>query len=117
MEYSIEFLSLSTMHYRKIWRHIFSALRSKAWSDVLTLVELLFTIPVGNGKLERMFSKLKHIKTNCQSRLTEVRLDSFLKIAEDGPKFGDYDVSFAMSLWAKDKIRQPNQAERSIYKQ
>ena len=64
-----------------------------------------------------MFSKLKHIKTNCQSRLTEVRLDGFLKIAEDGPKFEDYDVSFAMSLWAKDKIRQPNQAERSIYRQ
>ena len=51
-----------------------------------------------------MFLKLKHIKTNCPSRLTEICLDSLLRIAEDSLKFGNYDVSSAMSLWAKDKI-------------
>ena len=40
-----------------------------------------------------------------------MRLDSLLRIAEDGPKFGDYGVSSAMSLWAKDKIWRPNQTE------
>ena len=64
-----------------------------------------------------MFLKLKHIKTNCPSRLTEICLDSLLIIAEDSLKFGNYDVSSAMSLWAKDKIWQPNQAERTTYKQ
>ena len=64
-----------------------------------------------------MFSKLKNIKTNCWSRLTEIRLDSLLIIAEDDPKFGDYDIISAISLWAKDKIQRPNQAERGMYKQ
>ena len=94
----------------------FLAPRSKAWSDVLTLVELLFTIPVTNAKLEKMFSKLKHIKTNCRSRLTETRLESLLRIADDGPKFSEYDVSSAMSLWAKGKMRRPKQSERSYKK-
>ena len=98
LEYSIEFCSLSTTHFRKIWHHIFLVPRSKAWSDVLTLVELLFMIPVTNAKLERMFSKLTHIKTNCQSRLTEICVDSLSRIAEVGPKFGDNDISSAMSL-------------------
>lgn len=64
LAYLIKFLSLSTTHYGKIWHHIFSFLRSKAWYDVLNLVKLLFTIPVTNVKLERMFLKLKHMKTN-----------------------------------------------------
>ena len=64
-----------------------------------------------------MFSKLKHIKTNCWSRLTEICLGSLLSTAEDDPKFGNYDISSAISLWAKDKIQRPNKAERSIYKQ
>ena len=64
-----------------------------------------------------MFSKLKNVKTNCWSRLTEIRLDSLLIIAEDDPKFGDYDIISAISLWAKDKIQRPNQAERGMYKQ
>ena len=55
-------------------------------------------IPVTNAKLERMFSKLTHIKTNCQSRLTEICVDSLSRIAEVGPKFGDNDISSAMSL-------------------
>ena len=38
--------------------------RSKGWSNVLLMIRLLFTVRVSNAKLERMFSKLKRIKTN-----------------------------------------------------
>ena len=57
LEYSIEYLSLSNTLYRKTWRHIFASPRSQAWKDVLLIIEFLFTIPVSNAKLERMFSK------------------------------------------------------------
>ena len=92
----------------------FKPRKCKAWSDVLTLVELLFMIVVANAKLERMSLKLTHIKTNCWSRLTEIRLDSLLKIAEDGPNL---EIMTLVLQWAKDKIWWTNQAERSTYKQ
>ena len=78
LEYSIEYLSLSNTPYRKTWRGIFVSPRSQAWKDVLLIIKLLFTIPVSNAKLERMFSKMKHVKTLLRASLSEKKLESIL---------------------------------------
>ena len=59
LEYGTEYLSLPYTPYQVTWRRIFTSPRNQTWKDLLILVELLFTIPVSNAKLERMFSKMK----------------------------------------------------------
>ena len=54
------------------WRKIFAALRTEGWSNVLLIIRLLFIIPVSNTKLERMFSKLKRVKTNFRCSQSNV---------------------------------------------
>ena len=72
-----------------IWWKLFNASCCSKWSNILGLVELLFCIPVTNGHVERVFSTLKHIKTNLQSSLSEDHLDDLLKISVDGPPLGN----------------------------
>ena len=113
--YSIEYLSLSNTPYRETWRCIFASPRSQAWKDVLLIIELLFTIPVSNAKLERMFSKMKHVKTLLRASLSEMKLESILRINEEGPDFLEYDPMSAIKLWVSEN-RRPNQEKRKSYK-
>ena len=64
VEYAKKTLFLDGVSYLVTWRKIFTAPRSKSQSDVLVIIKLLFTVPVSNAKLERMFSKLKRVKIN-----------------------------------------------------
>ena len=57
-------LSLARVSYIVTWRKTFKTSRSKGLSDVLLLIRLLFTVPFSKAKLERMFSRLKRVKTN-----------------------------------------------------
>ena len=59
--------------------------------DIVKVIELLFTIPISNAKLERMFSTLKRILTNLRSSIKEARLENILRIMEEGPLWEDYD--------------------------
>ena len=65
VEHTNKALPLARVSYLAIWRKSFTAPKSKGWSDVLLMIKLLLTIPVSNAKLERIFSKLKCVKTNC----------------------------------------------------
>ena len=47
-------------------------------SNVLHIIELLLITPVTNAKLERMFSQLNHVKTDCRNRLGQERLEHLL---------------------------------------
>ena len=54
VEYPKKILFLPVVSYLVTRRKIFTAPRSKAWSDVLVMISLLFTVPVSNAKLERI---------------------------------------------------------------
>ena len=69
--------------YRAVWWRIFHAPDSSQWKNILTLVELLFSLPVSNGKLERVFSQMNVVKTNKRSLLTNESLDDLLVISTD----------------------------------
>ena len=74
VEYAKKTLFLAGDSYLVTWRKIFTAPRSKGWSDVLVMIRLLFTVPVSNSKLERMFSTLKSVKINfhCSISVSKV---------------------------------------------
>ena len=115
LEYAKEFISVANTPYRVCWRRIFLSPRSSSWKDVLTLIQLLFTIPISNAKLERMFSKMKQVKVIERCSLSQKRLESILRIIEDGPSIEDFDPTSAVNLWLAEKGRRPNQSKRRHY--
>ena len=108
VDFAVETIGVTGQPYLMTWRKIFSAPRSEEWKDALIVIELLFTIPVSNAKLERMFSKLKRVKTNFRCSLSLQRLENILRIMEEGPAWEDYDPLPAIELWHSDKQRRPH---------
>ena len=100
-DYAKQYLSLATEDYHIIWWKLFNAPNSSKWSNILSLIELLFCFPMANGRLERVFSALKLIKVDRRSRLGEDRLDNLVRIAVDGPPFHQWDATDAVQLWWK----------------
>ena len=81
--YATQFISLSTLEYQAVWWRIFLAPNALEWSNILTLVQLLFTLPVSNVKLERIFSTLKILMVDKQSSLGNDLLDDLLVLNTD----------------------------------
>lgn len=107
ISYAQTYLNLSTEDYKVIFWKLFNSPDASKWSNVLTVVELLFCLPLANGSLERMFSKLKVIKTDRRSCLGEDTLDQLLRINIEGPAPSHWDAAPAMQLWWSEKIEGP----------
>ena len=67
------------------------------------MTRLLFTVPVSNTKLERMFSKLKRVKINFCCSLDVKRLWKILRIMEEGGNWETFDSMSAMKKLSTDK--------------
>ena len=80
------------------------------------MIILLFSVPVCNAKLERLFSHLRRVKNDFRCSLGEHRLTNILRILEEGPALGSFDVSAVVHLWQSQKVRRPNQKRRAPYK-
>ena len=63
VDYARRYLNLVQEEYQVVWWKLFNAVDAKKWSNILSLVELLFCLPMANGRVERIFSQLKLIKT------------------------------------------------------
>ncbi|XP_065667866.1 zinc finger protein 862-like [Hydra vulgaris] len=115
VDYTVKYLAPDKTEYRKVWYQIFSSSMKKDWSPVLLLVELLFVLPVSNGKVERLFSLMNRIKTDTRNRLTEKRLNNLIRVCTDETNSGEFDVNPAIELWAEDTLRRPTQESRKTY--
>lgn len=73
---------------------------------MLAIIELLFCLPMANGRLERVYSQLKLIKNDRRTCLKEDTLDRLLQINVEGPPLSDWDTS---ELWLKEKVWRVNQ--------
>lgn len=83
---------------------------------MLLLVELLFSIPISNAKVERLFSLMNRVKTDSRAMLSENTLNSLITIRMEGSKLEDYDPMPAIQLWASTATRRPHQKERKTYR-
>ena len=113
--YAAQFIRLSTMGYQSVWWRLFNAPTTSSWSNILQLARLLFTLPVSNGKLERVFSTLKVIKVDKRSSLGNDLLDDLLVLNTDRVHLKDFNPDCSISLWWSDKVRRPNQWPRKEY--
>lgn len=69
-------------------------------------MELLFCLPIANGRVERVFSLLKLIKDNQRTCLKEDTLDHLLRIKAEGPPLAEWDASHSVELWWSEKSRR-----------
>lgn len=74
--------------------------------NVLTLLEIFFTIPVSNASGERSFSALKRIKTYLRSTISQERLDALSLIHIEGSNLEKLDCNLIIDQFAKNKCRK-----------
>ena len=104
--YAKQYINLVKDPYPVVWWKLFNSPDANKWTNILTLVELTFTIPLSNGHVERCFSQLKITKTNRRVGLGEDRLDQILRIRIEGPPLEEWDATKAVGLWWTDKTRR-----------
>ena len=116
MLYATQFISLATLDYRAVWWRLFHSPNSSSWPNALALCRLLFTLPVSNGKLERIFSVLKLIKVNRRSSLGNNTLKDLLMLNTNGIFMENFNPDPCIELWWQAKTRRPDQKKRKEYK-
>ena len=55
--YATQFISLSTMEYRSVWRRLFHAPNSSKWSNILSLASHLFLFQYLMASLSKLFHR------------------------------------------------------------
>ncbi len=106
LDYAKRYLNIVQEECSIIWWKLFNAACAKKWANILGLIKLLFTLPMSNGRVERIFSSLKLIKTDRRSKLSENHLDDLLRISVDGPPASEWNATNAVRLWWSDKQRR-----------
>ena len=91
VEYAKQYLNLVQDDYKVVWWKIFNSVDAKSWHNVLGVIELLFSLPLSNDHLERVFSQLKLIKNDRRINISEDRLDQLIRIGADGPPIDKWD--------------------------
>jgi hypothetical protein len=61
---------------------------------------------ISNAVVERMFSTMARMKPHLRNRMSRDRLDSLLRISEEGPSVKDYDPTAAIERWYGQKKRR-----------
>ena len=67
--------------------------------NILSLVDLVLTIPASSADAERGFSRLKYTKTDARSRLLDTTLSDQLCIMLESCEIKHFDPSPAIDLW------------------
>ena len=114
--YATKYISLSTLDYRAVWWRLFHSPDASEWVNILILIELLFSLPVSNGVVERVFSQMNVIKVKKRALLCNDTLDDLLTISTANIALNDFNPNEPIDLWWKDKIRRPKQNARKKYK-
>ena len=105
---SFQYLLLITTQCGGGLEAIFHAPNSNDWSNLLLLVQMLFTLPVSNGKLERVFSTMKLLKVEKRSPMRNDTLDDLLAINNDRIPFNEPNPDPCINMWWNAKYRRPH---------
>ena len=114
--YATQFISLSSTNYQAVWWKLFHSPNASDWTNALKLARLLFSLPVSNRKLERVFSTMKNIKQSKRSSMSNELLDDLLIINVEKVNIADFKADDSIELWWKVKTRRPNQQQGKEYK-
>ena len=85
VDYARRYLNITEEDNQIIWFKLFDFPDSKKWTNVLTLIVLIFCLPMANGRVEHAFSTMNVIKTDRRNCLGEHHLNDLMHIAIYGP--------------------------------
>ena len=106
VDYAKRYLNITQEKVDTIWWKLFNSPTSQNWVNILGLVELIYCLPMSNGRAEHVFSALKLTKTERRSSLCEDYLNNILRIVVDGLPLSEWNSSCAVQLWWQDKQRR-----------
>ena len=86
VQYACQYISLLTLSYEGVWWRLYAT----EWANALALVELLFSLPVSNGTLERVFSQVNVIKSTKRTQLSNQTLDDLLIVSTAGAPLEEF---------------------------
>ena len=88
------------MDYLEIWKSIFTNDNVKReCKNVLHVIELLLITPFTSAKLERVFSRMKRIKTESRNQLGQERLDTEIRVGEEGVNILEFNPDPYIEKW------------------
>ena len=76
------------------------------------VIELLLILPFTNAKVERNFSRLNRIKSDARNRVGQTRLETLLRIGEEGESIELFEPDKYIDVWYQDKVRRFSGAKK-----
>ena len=108
--------SPSKVDYLEIWKGIFKNEGVvRECKNVLHVVEILLITPFTNAKLEHVFSWMSWIKTDSRNHLGQGRLDTQMRVAEEGVSIAEFNPDPYIQKWYEDKVCRTNGAKPRHY--
>ena len=88
------------------------------WPNVLLLCNLLFSLPVSNGRVKSIFSATNVIKTERRATMHSNTLSDLKEIHTEGTPMSDFLPDDAIHVWWTScrTSRRVNQTPRKAYK-
>ena len=77
------------------------------YQNIMSVFELLLTLPASSAEVERGFSRLKFVKNDRRSLLSESHLNDLMMITLETPEIGLYDPMPAINAWNTAGIMPP----------
>ena len=68
-------------------------------TNILSVIDLLLTLPASSAEVERGFSQLKLLKTDMRSKLKESHINDLMSIKLLSVPITEFDPSEAIQLW------------------
>ena len=117
VDYARKYLSIARNSYPRVWYRLHTCPDATSWPNLLLICELLFSLPFSTGKVERLFSSLKTIKTEKRTSLHVSTVHGLMEIKAEGPSLCNFSPDAAVDLWWSDSTgRRVNQKPRKEYR-
>lgn len=100
--------------YLSFSRKLFHSPNASDWKSMLILAHLLFTLPVSNEKLERVFSTMKNIKVDKRSSISNELLDDLLVMNVDKVDIEEFKADHSIDLWRRSKTRRQSISKEGL---
>ena len=97
---------VKNIDYIEVWQTVWKCDNiHKECANVMHIIELLLITPFTNAKVERLFSRMNRVKTILRSRLSSQRLETQLRIGEEGCSLAYFKPKDALDYWFNQNVQ------------
>ena len=93
--------------YLEVWHRTFINGEAMAeCNNIMHIFEILLIVPFTNAIVEHLFSRMNRVKTDFRNRLSQSRLDTCLRVGEEGSDIKNFDPDCIIDRWWIEKDRR-----------